>query len=82
MIRLYNSDTGEKMGEITDDHLQFLIDHLEEESLEDQDYYLQRGTVEMLADQGADAHLLAVLRKALGDGEGVEIRWSRSSSGF
>jgi hypothetical protein len=82
MIRLYNTETGEKIGEIADDHLQFLIDHLEEESLEDQDYYLQRATVEMLADQGADSRLLAVLRKALGDNEGVEIRWSRSSSGF
>lgn len=82
MIRLYNNDTGEKVGEISDDHLQFLIDHLEEESLEDQDYYLQRATVEILAEQGADARLLAVLRKALGDRDGVEIRWSRSSSGF
>ncbi|KPL16222.1 MAG: galactosyldiacylglycerol synthase [candidate division Zixibacteria bacterium SM23_81] len=82
MIRLYNNDTGEKIGEITDEQLQFLIDNLEEESLEDQDYYLQRGTVEMLAEKGADSRLLAVLRRAVGDREGVEIRWSRSSSGF
>ena len=82
MIRLYNTATGDKIGEITNDQLQFLIDHLEEESLEDQDYYLQRDTVEMLESQGADARLLDVLRKALGDRDGVEIRWSRSESGF
>lgn len=82
MIRLYNTETGNKVGEISDDQLQFLIDHLEEESLEDQDYYLQRDTVEMLENQGADSRLLEVLRKALGDRDGIEIRWSRSSSGF
>jgi hypothetical protein len=81
MIRLYNTDTGDKVGEITDDQLQFLIDHLEEESLEDQDYYLQRATVDMLQDQGADSRLLDVLRRALGDRDEAEIRWSRSPSG-
>ena len=82
MIRLYNNETGDKIGQITDDQLQFLIDHLEEESLEDRDYYLQRDTLEMLENQGSDPRLLEVLRKALGDRDGVEIRWSRSSSGF
>jgi len=82
MIRLYNNDTGEKVGEIADEQLQFLIDHLEEESLEDTDYYLERATVDMLENQGADSRLLAVLRRALGEREAVEIRWSRSSSGF
>ena len=82
MIRLYYNDTGDKVGEITDDQLQFLIDHLEEESLQDRDYYLERATVDMLESQGADARLLKVLRKALGERDGVEIRWSRSESGF
>jgi hypothetical protein len=82
MIRLYDTETGDKIGQISDDQLQFLIDNLEEESLEDQDYYLQRATLEMLENQGADPRLLEVLRKALGDRDGVEIRWSRSSSGF
>ena len=80
MIRLTNNDTGAKIGEISDAQLQFLIDHLEEESLEDQDYYLHRATVDMLEEQGADAGLLEILRKALGEAEAVEIRWSRTES--
>ena len=82
MIRLHNNDTGAKIGEISDQQLQFLIDHLEEESLEDKDYYLHRATVDMLEEKGADAGLVEILRKALGEGEAVEIRWSRSESGF
>ena len=77
MIRVYNNDTNDYLGEITDIQLQFLIDKLEEESLEDQDYYLNRATIEMLEREGGDLGLVEMLRKALGDTEGVEIRWER-----
>jgi processive 1,2-diacylglycerol beta-glucosyltransferase len=77
MIRMYNNDTGSYLGEITEVQLQFLIDMLEEESLEDQDYYLNRATIEMLEREGGGAQLIEMLRRALGDEEGVEIRWER-----
>jgi hypothetical protein len=77
MIRIYNNDTHEYLGEITAVQLQFLIDKLEEESLEDQDYYLNRATIEMLEREGGDSGLVGMLRTALGDKEGVEIRWER-----
>ncbi len=48
MIKLKDKETGEMLGSISDDELQFLIDHLEEEFDEDTDYYLNRVTVEML----------------------------------
>ena len=78
MIKVYNNATGELLGEITDVELQFLIDQLEEESLEDKDYYLNRATLKMLEKGGGDAALMKVLWKALGDDDGVEIKWSRS----
>ncbi len=78
MIRMYNKDTGSYLGEITEVQLQFLIDMLEEESLEDQDYYLNRATIEMLEREGGDTKLIEMLRRALGDEEGVEIRWERT----
>ncbi len=78
MIRMYNNDTGSYLGEITEVQLQFLIDMLEEESLEDQDYYLNRATIEMLEREGGDTKLVEMLRRALGDEEGVEIRWERT----
>ena len=78
MIKVYNNATGEKIGESTDTELQFLIDQLEEESLEDKDYYLNRATLDMLEKAGGDPAMMKVLWKALGDDDGVEIRWSRT----
>ncbi len=78
MIKVYNNATGELLGEITDTELQFLIDELEEESLADKDYYLNRATLESFEKKGGDPAMMKVLWKALGDDDGVEIRWSRS----
>jgi hypothetical protein len=78
MINVYDNETGALLGAISDEDLQFLIDELEEESLEDQDYYLNRDTLEMLEKAGGQPKLLDLLRRALGDRDGVEIRWSRS----
>ena len=78
MIDLYNVETKALIGEITEQDLQVLIDALEEESSEDQDYYITPETLEVIGDNGrATDHLLNLLRKALGAAEGVEIRWQR-----
>ena len=76
-IKLYDSGSGADLGTITEEQLQFLIDQLEEETPEDQDYWLRAETLDLLESRGADAGLLAVLRDAMGDREGFEIRWSR-----
>jgi hypothetical protein len=77
MIDVYNSDTNELVGTITEADLQVLADHLEEESSEDQDYYIDQATLDVIGDGQATEHLMGVLRKALGTAEGVEIRWQR-----
>ena len=77
MIDLYNSETNELVGTITEADLQVLAGHLEEESSDDQDYYIDAATIEVVGDGEATEHLLSVLRKALGTAEGVEIRWQR-----
>jgi hypothetical protein len=76
MIQLHDKETGTFIGTIDEAQLQFLIDHLEEESPGDQDYYLDAPTLDMLEDEGAIPTLLELLRKALGGREGMEIRWS------
>jgi hypothetical protein len=76
-IRLYDNETQRQLGEITEAQLQFLLDHLEEESSDDQDYYLQRATLEIFAQEGADPALLSLLRQGLGEREAMEIRWAR-----
>ena len=78
MIQLRNKETGALIGDITEEQLQFLIDHLEEESDEDTDYYLNRATLELLKEKGLDAPFLKLLEEAFGDREDLEIEWSRS----
>jgi len=77
MIDLYNAETNEKLGSITEADLQVLVDGLEEESAEDQDYFIDEATIELLGDGRATEHLLGLLRRAVGNSDGVEIRWTR-----
>jgi len=78
MIDLYNADTNALLGEITDHDLQTLVDALEEESGDDQDYYITPETLDVIGEDGrATDHLLNLLRKALGTSDGIEVRWQR-----
>lgn len=78
LYRIYNSESGDLLGEITETELSSLTNFLEEESAEDRDYYITGDTIDYLETNGADAALVALLRKAVGAQEGVEIRWSRA----
>lgn len=78
MIQIFDKQTGQSVGSLTDEQFQFLVDNLEEESREDDDYYLNRATIDILAEQGAPPELVAVLQAALGSQEETEIRWQRS----
>jgi hypothetical protein len=77
MIDLYNAQTNQLLGSITEADLQVLIDALEEESADDQDYYIDKATIEYMADGRPSDHLLNLLRGALGSGDGIEVRWQR-----
>ncbi len=48
MISLCDKETGEHLGNISGEHLQFLIDNLEEESSTDQDYFINAAILDML----------------------------------
>jgi hypothetical protein len=78
MVKISEKQSGTPLGTLDDLQFQFLADHLEEESRQDDDYYLNRTTVDFLADAGADPALLDILRRALGDRDEAEIRWERS----
>lgn len=78
MINLYNKTTGAMLGNLTEDQLKFLIDQLEEESVEDTDYAITDMTLAYFEEQGADPDLEAMLRQALGASDEVIIQWSRS----
>jgi hypothetical protein len=84
-IRLYIKHSGTLIGEISELQLQCLVDLLEEEDDQDQDYYVDADTLEMLGEEGADEALLALLRPHvaqtsgddLDDDEGIEIEWKK-----
>ncbi len=76
MARLYRVDTGDTLGTITDAQVKFLVDMLEEEDSEDQEYFIDQDTLELFSDNNCDPELLAMLEGALEDGEdGVDIGW-------
>jgi hypothetical protein len=77
MIDLYNDTTNQLIGSITEADLRVLQDALEEESSDDQDYYIDRATLDVIGDGRATDHLLNLLRSALGAGDGIDIRWER-----
>ena len=77
MIDVYNKATDELLGTITEADLQVLVDALEEESSDDQDYYIDAATIDVIGDGRATEHLMNLLRKALGSAESVDIRWNR-----
>ncbi len=80
MIDLYNVATNRLIGSITPADLQVLRDALEEESADDQDYYITAATIDLIADGRATEHLVGLLRTALGTAEGVDIRWAERAS--
>ncbi len=77
-IRLYKQDCDtyerEVLGKITEQQLDFLIDNLEEEFDEDEEYFLSSDTLEHLKEKGADGDLISMLNSALeGCRDGVDI---------
>lgn len=78
MVYVYNKSTGDLLGEIGEDDLQFLIDQLEEESMKDQDYSITKMEIAYFTEHGASPQLILLLRQALGEQSEVIILWSRS----
>jgi hypothetical protein len=76
VINLYRVGGNQLIGAISPADLQVLIDVLEEESQQDQDYYIDAPTIDLLAEGGASDALLNLLRLALGTSEGLDIRWA------
>jgi hypothetical protein len=77
MITLTEKGTNKPLGQISEAQLQYLIDNLEEEWLEDQDYAITPLLLQNFEEKGADAEWVSLLRNALGEREEIEIVWSR-----
>jgi hypothetical protein len=78
MIAVSDKTSGASLGSITESQLRILVDHLEETSLDDQDYYIDRRTIDVMKAVALDyATVLEMLERALGDRDGADIVWSR-----
>lgn len=75
MIQLFDADSRQSIGTINEAQLAFLQKQMEEESLEDRDYYINTATIDMFESAGADASLLDLLRKAMTGREEMTILW-------
>jgi hypothetical protein len=76
MIYLYDKSSNALIGEISEDQLQFLINQMEEESLEDRDYSITKMELDYFESQGAPRPLVELLRQALGGRDEVVVLWS------
>ena len=79
MIKIFNKTTNEFLGRVAEGDLQFLVDHLEEDRLQDNDYFLCKETIDSFESAGASPRLLEVLRGGLRSDENIEIRWEKDS---
>jgi hypothetical protein len=79
MVTIFNNDSGAEIGQLSDDQFQLLADQLEEESATDDNYFINRSTIDVLAAAGASEELVSLLERALDDNGEAEIRWTRSA---
>jgi hypothetical protein len=77
MVELFRKSDNAVLGTISDEEFQFLEDNLEEESLNDEDYTLDKLTLEYLRGNGMSAHLHQLLSAALGEQEEIEVRYAK-----
>ena len=75
-VRLTDKSNGADLGTLSREDFQFLVDHLEEESSRDTDYFIDQATVGILADAGGSAALVSLLRSAVGSTDGVDVSWT------
>ncbi len=77
MARLFLKENSRLLGPISDADLKVLIGALEETEIEDDDYFVDGATVSIIEAAGASKDLVNMLLSAIGDTDGVDIRWEK-----
>ncbi len=78
MITLKDISSNRRIGSISYAQLQFLVDELEGQHKNDQEYRVNKATLTVLKERGADAGLTDIIEKAMGDQGVVEFYWIKS----
>ncbi len=74
-VCVFDMATDQEIGVLTDEQFQFLQDHLEAEDADDDDYYINRATLDAFDEQGGDRAVVSLLRTAMGSRSEMDIRW-------
>ena len=74
MPTLRDASTGALLGEVSKEDVRLLVDQLEEESIDDDDYFINTATIDMLESAGASEALGALLKQAVGASDGLDVR--------
>ena len=77
MPRLILKDGNRYLGNISDADVKLLIDELEEDDMADKDYFIDGATVSILEAAGGSKSLVDLLLGAIGDSDGVDVRWEK-----
>ena len=77
MINLREKDTDRELGSISVAQFKFLVDQLEEETMDDNDYAISKTLLDYFESQGADPELVSLLRNALAGRDEMDIVWSK-----
>ncbi len=75
MISLHDKDSGRLIGTISELQLQFLVDELEEEGVDDQDYAITPLLLDLWDKEKKHPELVALLRNALGNRDEMNLAW-------
>ena len=74
MPTLHDASSGALLGEVSEDDARLLVDQLEEETIDDDDYFVDANTIDMLETAGASDALVTLLKNAVGTSDGIDVR--------
>jgi len=75
MIRLFDNENDKDLGSISDSQLEFLVENLVEEALDEYTYNLNSSVISYLEGIGAETELVGFLRRTLGSRSSMELRY-------
>lgn len=76
-IEIYEIESGEVLGYLTEAELKYLIDAYVAMGMEDNDFYIMTENLDMFELQGADPAFVGKLRAMMGERADMEVGWTR-----
>ncbi len=74
MIRLFDGDSDAEIGEISEEQFGLMQESLVEETLDEYSYSIDAAALSTLESSGAEANVVNLLRRALGERTSMEVR--------